>query len=385
MVVSLGTTEKGEFAFSADTGMAEVLVVATRKVEDSSEKSPITFVNLLKRPSSLLEAFNIAKVIRNRGRDRYGDCQDLYLDDSNRNLVGHCVRTRSGFYDKLGLPGVIRVRDSDISRFALRLSQGCLHLPRQDKELNIPIVKLEDLGTRGPHHQGIDGRSAGLFDVVDLVTEVTPVYPVLWAHDVRSGRESRMVVRPDKQAKPRIDKESKANYFWSQHSSRLCFNRDFRLNSQSLSACLTSTPVLGGRAWPSIKCHDSQHEIPIVLWMNTTLGLISHWFLGTRQQIGRSLLSVMLLPAMGVFDARKLSTSQLELCQKIFDKFSDLEFLPANEAWNDEGRKALDKAVLVELLAQSPDVLESLDLLRTKWCSEPSVHGGKKTRPPQHG
>ena len=28
-----------------------------------------------------------------------------------------------------------------------------------------------------------------------------------------------------------------------------------------------------------------------------------------------------------------------------------------------------------------PDVLEGLDLLRRKWCSEPSVHGGKKTRP----
>ena len=385
MVVSLGTTEKGEIAFSADTGMAEVLVVATRKLEDSTEKSQITFVNLLKRPRSLLEAFNIAKVIRNRGGNSYGDCQDLYLDDSNRNLVGHCVRTRSGFYDKLGLPGVIRVRDSDISRFALRLSQGCLQLPRQDKELNIPIVKLEDLGTRGPHHQGINGRSAGLFDVVDLVPEVAPVYPVLWAHDVRSGRESRMVVKPDKQAKPRIGKESKANYFCSEYSSKLCFNRDFQLNSQSLSACRTSTPVLGGVAWPSFKCHDSQHEIPIVLWMNTTLGLISHWFTETRQQIGRSRLSVLLLPSLATIDVRQMSKSQLELSQKIFDKFSEVEFRRANEAWKDEGRQALDKAVLVDLLNQPPDVLESLDLLRTKWCSEPSVHGGKRTRPPSNG
>ena len=26
-------------------------------------------------------------------------------------------------------------------------------------------------------------------------------------------------------------------------------------------------------------------------------------------------------------------------------------------------------------------ILESLDLLHLKWCSEPSVHGGKKTAP----
>ena len=382
MVVSLGTTEKGELAFSADTGMAEVLVVATRKLEDSTEKSHITFVNLLKRPSSLLEAFNIAKVIRNRSKTGNGDCQELYLDDSNRNLVGHCVRTRSGFYDKLGLPGVIRVRDSDISRFALRLSQGFMRLYRQNEDLNLPIVKLEELGQRGPTHHNINGPSAGLFNVDDIVPEITPSHPVLWAHDAGSGRESRIVVEPDKQAKPRAGKESKANYFWSQHSSRLCFNRDFRLNSQSLSACRTSTPVLGGVAWPSFKCHDSQHEIPIVLWMNTTLGLISHWFTGTRQQPGRSRLSVLLLPSLATIDARKLSKAQLELCQKIFDEFSKTELLPANEAWKDEGRQALDRAVLVDLLNQPPDVLESLDLLRTKWCSEPSVHGGKKTKPP---
>ena len=383
MVVSLGTTEKGKLAFSADTGMAEVLVVATRKLVDSTEKSPITFVNLLKRPTSLLEAFNIAKVIRNRSKSGNGDCQELYLDDSNRNLVGHCVRTRSGFYDKLGLPGVIRVRDSDISRFALRLSQGFMRLPRQNEDLNLPIVKLEELGQRGPIHHNINGPSAGLFDVDDIIPEVTPSHPVLWAHDVRSGRESRMVVRPDKQAKPRIGKESKANYFWSEHSSRLCFNRDFRLNSQSLSACLTSTPVLGGVAWPSFKCYDSQHEIPIILWMNTTLGLISYWFTGTRQQPGRSRLSVLLLPSLATIDVRNLSKSQLELCQKIFGKFSEVELLPANEAWKDEGRQALDRAMLVDLLNQPPDVLESLDLLRLKWCSEPSVHGGKKTSLPQ--
>lgn len=93
----------------------------------------------------------------------------------------------------------------------------------------------------------------------------------------------------------------------------------------------------------------------------------------------------MLLPAMGVLDVRNLSKSQLQLSRKIFDKFSKVELLPANEAWSDEGRQALDRAVLVDLLNQPADILESLALLRTKWCSEPSVHGGKKTSPPLHG
>ncbi len=382
MVVSLGTTKSGEIAFSADTGMAEVLLIATRKTTPSAEKPPVTFVNLLKRPSSLLEAFTIAKIIRNRSSDQSGDCQELYLDDEENVIVGHCVHTKSGFYDVLGLPGVIRVRDSDVSRVALRLSQGHLLLPRLRGNLDLPIVKLEELGTRGPHHQGINGRSAGFFNIADLIAGVTPKYPVLWSHDVSSGRESRLVVSPDKQGKPRLRQEAKADYFWSEHSSKLCFNRDFRLNSQPLCACLTTTPVLGGRAWPSFRCYDSEHEIPILLWMNTTLGLFSHWFTGTRQQSGRSLLSVMLFPNLGVLDVRILSKSQIKKSQSIFSEFSDVELLPANEAWRDEQRKALDHTVLVDMLNQPPEVMESLELLRTKWCSEPTVHGGKSTRPP---
>ena len=381
LVVSLGTTNSDEIAFSADTGMAEVLVIATRKTSTSTEKSPVTFVNLLKRPSSLLEAFNIAKVIRERIKDNSSDCHNLYLDVKGKNVIGHRARTKSGFYDKLGLPGVIRVRDIDISKVALRLSQGHLQLPRQSRKLSLPIVKLGELGTRGPYHQDINGPSAGLFDITDIVPGTMPTHPVLWAHNVSSGRESRMVVKPDKQANPREGKNSQADDFWSEYSSRLCFNRDFQLNSQPLSACLASTPLLGGVAWPSFRSTDSRHDVPLVLWMNTTLGLISHWFKGTRQQRGRSRLSILLLPELPIVDVRKFSESQLQKSHKIFDDFSDVEFLPANEAWRDEGRKALDETVLVDLLNQPSQILESLDLLRTKWCLEPSVHGGKKTRP----
>ena len=46
----------------------------------------------------------------------------------------------------------------------------------------------------------------------------------------------------------------------------------------------------------------------------------------------------------------------------------------------DNTRKDLDRAVLIELLGLPEDILEPLDLPRQKWCAEPSVHGGKKTR-----
>ena len=55
--------------------------------------------------------------------------------------------------------------------------------------------------------------------------------------------------------------------------------------------------------------------------------------------------------------------------------------LPANEAYRDDIRAELDREVLVGVLGLPEAVLEGLAVLRNKWCHEPSVHGGKVTRP----
>ena len=54
--------------------------------------------------------------------------------------------------------------------------------------------------------------------------------------------------------------------------------------------------------------------------------------------------------------------------------------LPANEAYRDPARKALDSA-LWNILELPRNLLSNLDLAREQWCAEPSVHGGKRTRP----
>ena len=66
----------------------------------------------------------------------------------------------------------------------------------------------------------------------------------------------------------------------------------------------------------------------------------------------------------------------IEQTDHLFNKFSNVEFLPANEAYQDKNRIALDKT-LFDLLGVSPSVTEGFDLIRRQWCNEPSVHGGK--------
>ena len=120
---------------------------------------------------------------------------------------------------------------------------------------------------------------------------------------------------------------------------------------------------------------------PVLLWANTTIGLILFWVMGSRQHSGRASLSISRLPELPVLDPRKLNVEQLGEAETIFEEFKNREFLPANEAYRDLARQDLDMAVLIRLLGLDNDVLEWLDVLRDQWCREPTVHGGKSTRP----
>ena len=204
-----------------------------------------------------------------------------------------------------------------------------------------------------------------------------PTYPALWGH--RAEKERQFTVEPDTCGEIRPGRDDQAAFIWST-ATRLHSNLDFRLNSQSLAMCITPERCIGGTAWPNVKPHSAGHEIPLLLWANSTLGLILFWYKGTRQQQGRARLTISRLPDFPTLDARALSEVQMEACQRIFVRFSRQAFLPANEAFRDEARKELD-AALFRMLDIDESRLELLDLLRLQWCSEPSVHGGKKTRP----
>ena len=223
------------------------------------------------------------------------------------------------------------------------------------------------------------GKKRGPFTVIDIKSGRVPSFPMLWTHNARL--ETKLIMNPDKEGQIRSGQEKDARQLWEKYASSLCFNRDFGFGSQPLSACISSTKVLGGRAWIGYLCEKTRYEIPIVLWANTSIGLIMHWWYGSRQQPGRSMLTITRIGLLPVLDVRSFSDSQHQIAKDIFESFSKLDLLPANEAYRDEVRMNLDKAVLMDLLGLPEKSLEGLDLIRRKWCSEPSVHGGKTTNP----
>ena len=245
-VTSISATGSTASAFSADTGMAECLVVATKQATGNSNA---TYSNLAARPSSLLEAAVEAKNARTRAVR--GDILDA---------------------------GAAGVRSGSLIKVARNLEEGNLRLPRQSEAIRLPVAQLGTVAERGLVDRDINGGPTdrkktgppqGPFVIRSISPGEVPTYPMPWAHS--ADRERSFVVLPDSCGDPRPDDEARAAQRWDSSASRLHANRDFRLNSQSLAMCVTPEKCLGGRAWPNVTPHCPEYEIPLLLWANSTL------------------------------------------------------------------------------------------------------------------
>ena len=237
VVIAIASDGSRDRAFSADTGMAECLLIATKG--KGNDQTSIRTLNLRARPESPFKASLAAKSF-----------------DPARTV---------------GDMRAVGVREWDVARAARELFSGTLDLPRR-APVALPMARLEDVAVTGLLHRDINGAGGrGAFDIRSVKPGEVPSYATLWSHDAR--RETRLIIGIDSVAEVRAGYQAKARKTWDRTASRLHSNLDFRLNSQPLSMCLTAGRSIGGRAWPNVIPHDASHEVPLVLWANTTLGL----------------------------------------------------------------------------------------------------------------
>ena len=230
-VVSLAVAGQVARAFSADTGMAECIVVATKRDEGTPGAM---FSNLEARPPSLLGA--AIAVTAARKQIVKGDILD---------------------------GGAAGVRSIDVIKAVQHLLGGQLLMPRWTQAVALPMVPLGAVANRGLNSSDISRKlpSSAPFDIRPIRKGEVPAYPALWSH--AAERERQLVVQSDTCAEARCGREKKAATVWSRTASHLHVNQDFQLNSQALAMCLTLGKCLGGRAWPNIIPRDSRHEIPL--------------------------------------------------------------------------------------------------------------------------
>lgn len=381
VVITIAAPGQQDRSFSADTGMAETLIVCRQSSNGRDGRG--LFVSLDDRPNNEMESLELVKAISNLAADpnirqfESGPIggNSLVVGDSQLGEVINAPLSVGTPWSAAG------VSDFSVIQTAHQLTQGHLWLPQMSKRdrLSIAISTAERMSRVGLHHMNIAGRSRqAAFDRITTRRGV-PTYPMLWNHDTK--KETKLVVQPDSEGRVKPNMNSRAAEIWNTKSHAHC-NADFQFNSQPLGVAFTDEQTIGGRAWPNVRFDSHALEIAHSLWGNSTLGILLYWWHSSRQQAGRGIMPITAIRTMPTLDVTSLSDAQLQVAESIFDDMRDREFLPANEAYRDDSRKELDRRVLVDLLGLQEDkVMDALELLRLKWCSEPSVHGGKGSRP----
>ena len=393
-VVTIAGAGTFDSSFSADTGMADCLLVA--RTGDQQPEKRTTFVTLRRRPMSAVEAELLADEISRiresgqlRAVERMEGQSTISIGDQECGVMLDAPLPESGPWPLVG------ILDGELAQVAWNLERGSLiPLGMPDAGfIGMSVQPIGEIGDRGPYHADIyweqaDGAPRGPFELIKPAVSPAPSYPMLWAHYAKLER--MLVVKPDSEGKMKAasggltpsDLRTKAARIWGT-ATRAHYNRDLRFNSQSLIVAMTERPCIGGRAWPSVILEQREREYAFALWCNSTLGLLLHWWVANKTQSGRGTTTVTGIPNIPTLDVRTLTDEQVASAKAAFEALRERRFLPFDQIDEDPARAELDRRLLVDVLGLPETLCEPdgpIDLLRRKLAHEPQIHGGKKTR-----
>jgi hypothetical protein len=392
VLVSIAGAGSEDMSFSADTGMGECLVVG-RKSKTGSTRA--TFVVLKERPANpLLGASAAEQIHRSIAGKNIRRLEDgpmggtpLYFGDDEIGQAMDAPLPASGGWN------LARIADLSLAQAAYQIANEkrvWLPIMKKSDAANVPITTVERIGEIGPIHRDINGKTPtggirGPFDTPPIRRGSVPTYPVLWSHD--ADRERTMSFDADCEGIPRrgttAQEQSaldlKVASVWNT-ASHCHVNCDFQFNSQSTAMQFTPRRTIGGRAWLSIRLSSVEQEKALVLWANTSLGMLLRWWHSNKQQSGRGNIGKSTLQTLPVLDVTALTPKQLAEAVALFDAMSGLGLLTLHEIDKDPIRHDLDNKFARHVLGLPEPMVEtggSLELLRMKLAREPSIRGQK--------
>lgn len=397
LVVTITETGSHTRSFSADTGMAECLVVATKSKPEGNERRA-SFAVLRGQPKTALEGDLIAQAISNailnahirKLEDGPFGGTSLHLGDTLCGEIVDCPLPAANHWP------MVCVCDMTLGQTAYQLANGRLWIEGMTSE-NAPAVPTAPISeiceSIGPHHLDISGAQVNADGLPQGPFAISPgvprgaAYPCLWNHHTQ--KERHLTVLPDshgqvREVSGRIPEElqNRAAARWAT-ATRAHYNLDLQFNSQSLVVAMTDQPCIGGRAWPSVILKHPDHEYAFALWCNSTLGLLCHWWSANPSQSGRGTTTITGIPLISTLNLASLSSKQHRTAKAVFEALTDVRFLPFDQIDEDPSRARLDHCLLVDILGLHPRLCEHngpLAILRQKLAAEPQINGAKKTR-----
>ena len=367
--------DPAKWSFSENTDLSEVLLIARKRTDASAKVGNCTFINLWRNPSSAPQALAIAQLALSGSppnislavEENDDGSTSLVIDDGVAPLQLAGVKwgemlsvSRAVLGQRNWIGGAFA--QTDLTRCLLAVINGKLRLPGSNAVHDIIICSFGELARFGPDRRDIA-------DGFTTTTVATP-YPAFWGHD--ADRVKSLAGEPNRWLSPRVTAAAgrplrDATVLWGR-AGRLMFTERMRLSTQRLSAVRMEQPSLSNVWWPAtLHKNDVQSEKALVLWLNSTLGLLISVGLRVPTEGPWVQFKKPTLEGMPVLDVRTLDEKALKTLAVAFDEISNKQLQPLPNMAIDETRAAIDDALRLAL--NLPD----LGALRTLLAREPVI------------
>ena len=363
-------------SLSFDTGIGEVLLVARKLGEEEEAPRRARFVNLWRRPEYAGEAEALLRQLRRLPRPQFS-LEGPPIGGSELSLGsekwGEIVDAPIDAGPWMGS----RWRSTVVGQYAYSLKSGDLWADDASRLIGqMPIQDLESVASISPYHLQIRGTQ-GAYDLKDG-WDISDRYPGMW--HVTSNSQRTMNNSPDARLIPKHTE--RAIDLW-RNAGYLHIASEVRYTSQSILATKTDTRALGVRSWFTLTIRDVDVdrrelvEAAMVVWLNTTPGMLLHANHANRSQLGRGTGNRTMLRTLPVLDVRKLTDDQLEAARETYLEIQEMEFEPFFKCAVDPARIEIDERFVRDVSGLPRGAVDSVSDLRQLLALEPSIHGTK--------
>ncbi len=372
IVAIANTSSTALQSMSADTGMSEMLVIATKRPNRPTtwRQTKILCINLNEAPTTMAEGYAMAQEIAS------------IPTNQNQGLITH------GSYAKIdqgqeGFPWTaVGNSNNELNTITAGLLAAEVFDPStlNTQNLALPMVTLGDLAKAGPTHHTIGyvegSEQMGAFRWTSIGDfRQSPTQQSMWAVDAKTQKTINSkpthggTVIDQKLSKQMV--KNRSNWF---------LNRNIRWTSQTTSVVRTPRLAHGGRGWNALQELTDQVGKCIALYYNSVFGAIVRNAYGQSTQAGRAPIQVNAIEGLPCPDF-KADTAEAKKARDIaeanFARLSTKSLKPFGYCFDDKARADIDSVVaeMLGLDTRDATTVEMLEHYRLLFASEPNVNG----------
>ena len=382
-VIAISTAAGDGVSMSADTGLQEMLLIATKRNpngDDDERKNgdlAVTCVNLTRTFETKLEAKMFADAIR----------REIEQERPSGEIA---VGTDVGTYFRMedlgeGKPWSALGVSGNFATLIDSVTRGSAWNPRTrgTKQFDLPMTTLSAVSAKGPTHDLLGCLPAsraprGAFTMRPAAAAAERLNPSLW--EIQAENQTRMTCAPTHYGTARSEPEEADRMLKT--AGHFHVSRNLSMGSQKIAVAYTEDECMGGTGWNTIRSDPGVAEA-IALFLNSSYGLLVRIGYGQTTHLGRSRLQVRAIddhpipdfasPGLSGRAARKIALQE-------FDRLRNLPLERISLSAIDDNRAEIDRVVTLMLgLPWNMDTENMLAVWRKLMCLQPAVNAGNKS------